>query len=180
MAEQVLDLDGDVVCDGRELAMQRIHDSRGVRRAVEEVGVAESDVLRARFDLQPDIVDDHLRLDDPEGSTVNRNYRAMPAQVLAPAARFRVSDEAFVTVQSQPGIARQSRESTPVRRSEGEAVERNLHISGDRIAGRETVRDVAQRRLEFPADDAVESESPPDSHGSTARTDRRRKDARVG
>ena len=42
MREQVLDLDDRVVGELRELAVQRLDDPPRVRRAVEEIGIAEA------------------------------------------------------------------------------------------------------------------------------------------
>ena len=46
--QQVLDLDRDVVADRRMRRVQRLDDAHRVRRTVEEIGIAERDVLRAR------------------------------------------------------------------------------------------------------------------------------------
>ena len=90
---QVLDLDRDVVADAGELARQRLDDAQGVRRTVEEVGIAERDVLRARRDLRADVGEDDVGVDGAEAAVVDRDDRTVPAAVFAPARRLRVADD---------------------------------------------------------------------------------------
>ncbi len=44
--------------------MQRLNDRHGVAGAVEEIGIAERDVLRAGCDLAPDIFEHDVRAHD--------------------------------------------------------------------------------------------------------------------
>ena len=51
--------------------------------AVEEIGIAEGDVLRTGRDLAADIFQHHLTLDDAKPAVVYRHDGAVTAQVLA-------------------------------------------------------------------------------------------------
>ena len=89
----MLDLDHDVVGEPRPLAGERLDDAARVRGTVQEVGIAERDVLRASGDLGADIAEHSLRLHDPELPVVHRHNRTVPAPVLAAAGRLRVADD---------------------------------------------------------------------------------------
>jgi hypothetical protein len=98
MADQVLDLDDDVIGQGGELIVQSLHDGSGVRGAVEEVWVAEADVLGAGRDLLADVGQHDVALHDPELAAVDRHDRAVPAQMLAAAGGLGVADRAAGTI----------------------------------------------------------------------------------
>src|SRR5204862_1715552 len=91
MPQQVLYLDRDVVCNAGKFAREPADDRVGVTNAVEEVGIPEGHVPRSGGNLRANVREDDLVRDHTEASLVDRNDRAMPASVLAPAARFRVS-----------------------------------------------------------------------------------------
>ena len=91
MLQQVLDLDRDVVGHVGMRVVKRFDDAHGVRRTVEEVGIAERDVLRAGRHLRGDIRQHDFRLHDAELAAVDRHDRAMAAEMAAAAARFRVA-----------------------------------------------------------------------------------------
>ena len=95
MAQEVLDLDRDVVGEPRMRAVERAHDAERVPDAVEEVGVAEGDVLRAGRDLLADVVEDDFALHDAKVSVIDRDDGAVPAAVFASAARLRVAGDAL-------------------------------------------------------------------------------------
>ena len=83
-----------------------------MRRAVEEVGVAKRDVLRARLDLRRDIGQHDLRLDDAELSFVNRHDGTVPAEMPAPSARLCIPDHAASAVSKlERGIPMQRRQT---------------------------------------------------------------------
>src|SRR5215831_18667381 len=90
----MLDLDGDVVGDGREFAMEGVDEVEGVLDAVEKIGIADGDVLRARGDLLADISEDDATVDDAEDALVDRNDGAVAAQMLAAATGFGVAGDA--------------------------------------------------------------------------------------
>src|SRR6185436_19660667 len=83
MAKQMLDLDRDVVADLRMLRVQGARDPHRVRRAVEEVGIAKGNVSGARRNLVVEISENDLRLDDAELAFVDRDDRAMAAEMPA-------------------------------------------------------------------------------------------------
>ncbi len=93
MPQQMLDLDRDVVAHVRMRRVQRVDDAHRVRRAVEEIGIAERDVRGAGGDLRGDVGEHDVRLHDAELPVVDRHDRTMPAQMPAAAARFGVADE---------------------------------------------------------------------------------------
>ena len=66
-----------------------------VRRAVEEIGIAEGDVLRAGRHLPANIFQHHVARHHAKNSVVHRHDRAVPAQMLAAAAGFGVSRDAM-------------------------------------------------------------------------------------
>jgi hypothetical protein len=91
MLQQMLDLDGRVVGEIRELAMQRVHDAHGVRGPVEEIGIAEGDVLGARGHLLANVGEHDLGLHHPKAPLIHRHHRAMAAQMFAASAGFGVA-----------------------------------------------------------------------------------------
>ena len=92
MTQQMLDLDRHVVGDIGVRRMKRLDHAHRVRRAVEEIGIAERDVLGAGRDLRVDVGEHDVRRHDAELAAVDRHHRTMPAQMLAPAARFGGAD----------------------------------------------------------------------------------------
>ena len=74
--------------------MERFHERHRVAGAVEEIGIAERDVLRARRHLPPDIFEHHFALHDAEDALIYGHHRAVPAEVLAAAAGLGVADAA--------------------------------------------------------------------------------------
>ena len=91
LLQQVLDLDGGVVGERRKFLVQRFDDAHGVRGAVEEIGIAEGDVLGAGCDLLANVLQHNFRLHHAKIALIHRHHRAMPAQVLAAAAGFGVA-----------------------------------------------------------------------------------------
>ena len=65
------------------LAVERFHDLHRVTDPVEEVGIAEGDVLCASRDLAADIFPHHLALDDAKRAVVHRHDGTVTAQVLS-------------------------------------------------------------------------------------------------
>ena len=98
LLKQVFDLDRSVVGQLRKFAMQSLDQLDGVRRPVKEVGIAERNVLRSRLDLLANVGQHNLALHHAKFSLVNRDYRAMPAQVLAPATGLGISGKLLVTI----------------------------------------------------------------------------------
>ena len=92
MLQQMLDLDDRIVSERREFAMQRFNDAPRVRRAVEEIRIAERDVRGALLHLRADVGQHDVDGDDAELAVVDRDDRAMPAAMLAAARRIGRAD----------------------------------------------------------------------------------------
>src|SRR5258706_6880366 len=129
MFEKMLDLDGRVVGDERKLAMQFLNDAHRVGGSIEEIGIAEGDVLRAGGDLLANIVQHYVALDDAEVALINRHNRAVAAQMFAAAAGLGVGD----LTRSFTGCAARNAEAglralpnRSIGRDEFEAFERNF------------------------------------------------------
>ena len=105
MAQQVLDLDRDVVGEVGMLAVERLDDWQRVADAVEEVRVAEGDVPRPGANLAADVLEHDLARDDAEAAAVHRRDRAVAAQVPAPAARLGGAHHPMLAAEAQPGVA---------------------------------------------------------------------------
>src|SRR5208282_1844752 len=97
-AQQVLDFDGDVVAERGKLPVERLDDFDGVARAVEEIGVAEGDVLRPGGHLLADVGQNNFGSDHAEGAAIYGNNGAVAAQMFAAARGFRVADDAVRAV----------------------------------------------------------------------------------
>jgi len=78
--EQVFDLDGHVVRQGRKFPMKCLREFHRVTNAVKEIGITEGDVLRPGGHLAADIFHHHVAADDSKHSLVNRHDWAMPAK----------------------------------------------------------------------------------------------------
>src|SRR5687768_15681311 len=92
--EQMLDLDDHVVGEIREPPVQLLDDAHGVGGTVEEIGIAEGDVLRSGRHLTRDVLQYDVRLHDEEPAAVDRDDRAVSAKMLATAARLGVAGDA--------------------------------------------------------------------------------------
>src|SRR5665213_3489245 len=91
VVQQVLDLDGYVVAEIWEFFVQRFDYRQRVRGAVEEIGIAEADVLRAGGDLLADVFEHYFALHDAERAVVHRDNWAVAAEMFAAAAGFCVT-----------------------------------------------------------------------------------------
>src|ERR1035438_1169383 len=88
MFQQMLDLDGGIVCKHGKLLVQCFHNGHGMAGAVEKVRVTESNVFRSHAELLADVGEHDLALYDAKRAFIDGDHRAMPAQVLATAAGF--------------------------------------------------------------------------------------------
>ncbi len=95
VTEKVFDFDGDVVGEMRMLCVEHFDNSRGVSNAIEKIGIAECDVLGAGLDLLANVGEDYFVRDDTKLPGVNRNDRAVAAEMFAAAGRFRVTGNAM-------------------------------------------------------------------------------------
>ena len=98
LLEQVLDLDRSVVGQLRKFAMQSLYQFDGMRWPIKEVGIAERNVLGSGLNLLANVGQHNIALHHTKFSFVNRNYWAMPAQVLAPAAGLGVSGKLLLAI----------------------------------------------------------------------------------
>ena len=83
MLQQMLDFDRRVVADIWKPRVKALDDSPGVRRSIEEIGIAKRDVLSARHDLLINVGEDDVNRNGAELAVVDRYDRAMPAAMLA-------------------------------------------------------------------------------------------------
>jgi hypothetical protein len=162
MLQQMLDLDGRVVGQVRELLVQRVHDAHGVRGTVEEVRIAEGDVLGAGADLLANVRERDLRLDHPKTSLIYRHHRAMAAQMLAAPAGFGVPDASGCSSDAQPCVFLDGREAGAPRDLETQAIERDqrFQLRTARVPGRQTSGERHQTRLEFATQDGPGADAP--------------------
>src|SRR5260370_27151256 len=79
MFQQVLDLDGHVVSQCGKLRMHGAQDGHGVGWTVEEIRVAEGDVLGSHRHLLADVGQHYIPLHDAERAVIHGDYGAMPA-----------------------------------------------------------------------------------------------------
>ena len=127
--QKMLHFDRHVIRERGEFAMQRFHKRNGVSNSIEEIRIAKRDVLRARSHLLANIRKHHLPADDAENTVVYRHNRTMPAQMLAAAARFRISHCAMLAIrQHQVRVRTQRRQSRAVRLLETQTRQRNTCV----------------------------------------------------
>ena len=112
MGQEVLDLDRGVVGHAGVRRGQPFDQPARVRGPVEEIGVAERDVLRPGVHLRPDVVEHYVQRNGLEAAAIHRHHRAVPAQVLAPVRGVGVADDAPGAVRHlQAGVTRQGQKS---------------------------------------------------------------------
>ncbi len=129
MLQQVLDLDGRVVGERGTLAMQGVRDAHSVRGPVEEIGIAEGDVLGARGHLLANVGEHHFRLHHAETALIYRHHGAMAAQMLAAAAGFGVAGAlGFEPPTCRRGVFFERRKLGSQRHLELEPVERDQRL----------------------------------------------------
>ncbi len=158
--DDVLDLDGRVVGDLRELLVQRACNAKPVGGTVEKVGIAEGDVHRAGRDLVADIGHHHVHGHGAEAAVVHRNHRAVAAKVLAAAARLGESDHALAAVrQVETRVARERGKPVAIGRHEPDLVEADhvLHLLCA-VAGADALGGGQQRGLELAAEHGADTE----------------------
>jgi len=102
--ENVLDLGGDVERDRGMLLVQGFDDGHRVAGAVQEIGIAESDVASARLDLLPGVAENDLSRHDEEAPFVDGGDRTVPTAMQAPSLA-----STYPTVRSSPAVGPSSR-----------------------------------------------------------------------
>ena len=115
MPQQMLHLDRDVISQIGKLRVQRLDDRQRVARPVQEIRVAERDVLGPGIHLLPDVGQHDLARHDAEPPLVDRHDRAVPAQVLAAAAGLGITRHLAVAAAHHPRIPVQRGQCRPVR-----------------------------------------------------------------
>ena len=90
--------------------------------AIEEIGIAEGNVLRASGDLLANVLHDDVAADDAKNAFVNGDDGAMAAEMLAAAAGFGGTDEARCGAGDvEMGVLGDRREVGAIRSFEDEA-----------------------------------------------------------
>ncbi len=107
MREQMLDLDGHVVADVGMPRRQALDHAARMCRAVEEIRVAERDVLRAGRDLLGDVGEHGLDRHDPHAALVDRHDRAVRAGMQAAARGLGVAREATLAADIEACVGRE-------------------------------------------------------------------------
>ncbi len=87
----MLDFDGDVISEQREVPLHPLDYAHAVCRAVEKIRATEGDMLRPGLRLLADIVSRN----HSERPVVNGHNGTMTAAVLAATARLRISGDAI-------------------------------------------------------------------------------------
>ena len=112
----MLDLDRDVVGDAGQFRGEPFDDAPRVRRTVEEIGIAEGDVLCARRDLLADVLEHGVHRNGVEPSIVDRHDRTMTAQMLASTRRIGAADDTPRAVRHlQLRVTRKGRQTRTIR-----------------------------------------------------------------
>ncbi len=88
MAQQVLNLDRNVVRQARMLGVQGFHDGLRVSGAVEKIGVAKRNMFRAGGHLLPHILNHDFARHHSKRAVVDGHDGTVPAEMFASAARL--------------------------------------------------------------------------------------------
>ena len=91
--EQMFDLDGHIIGHFREFPVQGVYDRQHMPGTVEEIRIAEGDMLCAHLHLLADICQHHFFLHHPEAAVIDRHNRAMAAGMLTAAGSFHVAGD---------------------------------------------------------------------------------------
>jgi hypothetical protein len=154
LAQQVLDLGGEVEGDGGELVVQGTRDGERVAGAVEEVGITEAHVRGARRHLLAHVGEHDVSGHDHEAAAVDGRNRAVTAQVLAPAAALDVGDELPAPVVIELRVRLERGQGRAARRHEGQPP----RVRRGRVGGPgQALRERHQARLGLGADDGVDT-----------------------
>ena len=124
VADEVLDLRGEVEGDRREARVERGGHPQRVAGPVQEVGITERDVRDALCDLAPDVVEHDLERYGEEAAAIERGDGAMAAEVQAAARRFRVAGEPLAARLREARVALRRRQPAAARDREVELLER--------------------------------------------------------
>jgi hypothetical protein len=119
MLEEVLDLDGHVICEIWVFLVNGLDEWERMPDAIEEVGIAEGDVFRAGRNLSPDILQHHVSLHDAEGPLIDRDNGTVAAQMPTAPTGLRVAYRSALPISDiQARIPGERRQLPPVRNQE--------------------------------------------------------------
>ena len=94
--------------------VQRLDDGHRVAGAVEEIGIAEGDVLRAGGDLAANVFEHDIGLHDAKHAAVDGYDGAVAAEMLAAARRFGVAHTARAGLGAKVGVGAERRQAGAV------------------------------------------------------------------
>ena len=129
MAQQVLDLDGDVVGEAREFAVERLDDGQAWAGPLKKSGSPKV-MCSAPAYLAANVLEHHVARHDAKDAVIDRHNRTMAAEMLAAAAGFGVARDARI---GRPGsnkcaYSRSGGRPGAVRDHEVEPVERDHRL----------------------------------------------------
>ena len=110
-------------------------------------------MLRARLHLPPNVGKHDVLLHNAKRTVVNRDDRAVPAQMLAAAARLRVADALSTARRHELRISAQDRQSYAV------GDDKLQPIQGRLCHGLQIIGKPCERLFELAADDALDAEA---------------------
>ena len=154
---QVLHLDRDVVGQTGEPPRDPLDHPHGMPHPVEEIRVAESDVPGPLLHLCRNVGEYGVGSHDTEAAAVDRDDRAVPADVLAAAARLRITGHLPCRAVLQRGVAAQRRQPRAPRRNQVQPRKTGQRNEVGR-AGRHAGRETDQIRLELPAEKVLDAD----------------------
>src|SRR5664280_1924491 len=129
MLDDVFHLGSDVKSDIRMLLLQCAGYRHRVSGAVQEIGIAERNMSRARLDLLPGVGKDNLTRDHEEAPVVYGGDGTVKTPVQATPARLHVSNEALFALRraKQAGILVERGETITTRLQEREPTQNGLY-----------------------------------------------------
>src|SRR5271165_2260208 len=123
---QMLDFYGDVVSDAGNLFVKSLYNFQRMTDTVKKIGVAKRDVLRPSSHLTANVLQHHIALHNAEDAFINRNDRAMPAQMFAATAGLRRAHQAkTVTGNQQVRVFFDGRQPAAIRNFERQSLKGN-------------------------------------------------------
>src|SRR5712664_201008 len=126
---QVLDFNRYVVGELREFPVEFLNEFHGVADAVEEVRIAERDMLRAGSRLAANVFENNIAADDSKDTFVYRHDRTVPAKVFAaPAGLRRTHDAIAIARHDQMRIFFNGRQAGTVRYFERQPGKRDKRL----------------------------------------------------
>src|SRR5579864_389103 len=126
---QVLDFYGYVVGHIRKFAVESFDEFDGMANAVEEIGIAKRNVLRASSHLATNIFKNNVAADDAKHAFVNGHNRTVAAKMFAAAAGFGGANDAIaVTGNDEVSVLFHQGQTCTVRHFKVQAFEENCRF----------------------------------------------------